>query len=190
MRRAVPILSLIAAFQVTGSVSPAGAANMQSQSYAQHFYSVGDRWCYRHYEADGALSRTSIKTVTHVGDGEVQVQRIDKVGGSYQQPTVKIWKIGKGYRGPLQVGDAWSEPASDGDTAMKVVGAEVLSTRIGRVATFRIEANFTRDSENYHQIFWYSPAIGEFVRLYYVGQNGPDRKVEISCFKPGRRQRS
>jgi hypothetical protein len=191
MRSLFSAFLVILAGQLTGCAStPGGSAGDQLQG---HVYSPGDKWCYRNYQVDsGAVNRTWVETVTDVNNGRVSVQRIDQVSGKYEEPTTKTWILGKGLRNPsLKVGDEWSEPILEGDRVIgqswdRVVASEFLTTRIGRLQTFRVDSKFTRNSDEYHQMIWYSPYIGEIVRLFYVGDDGPEQGTEMTCFVPAR----
>lgn len=180
------VFKLIAAMAVAGAAVMAACATSQpvgpsTRSTAPLVVenlnvSVGDTWVYRNFQVDtGNTNRTWTETVIAADGGGFTKRRTDRRSTSQRDETsteVAI-RFGEGlYSFPLYVGKSWqsantSDPAG-GSVNYRVVSSEVTDTVAGRFETLKIEASFTTNGQHYQQLIWFSPSIGNTVRLRYT----------------------
>ncbi len=155
----------------------------------QPLFRVGDTWEYRHYQvATGKVYRTSVVVVTQVHGDSV---RIRETNSASESPTETDSKISEMYTWswPLFVGKKWTAPiikdgSMIGQIQYVVRGWENVSTTAGTFETLRLENAFTRPEGSFRQVLWYAPAVGRFVRLYYLDKDDkPFQATELTRFK-------
>ena len=188
----LPILGVLLGTSSTSEQARPGTATVQSLAEGhRHSYAAGDQWCYRNFQvASGRENRTWIQTIIRIQGDEADIQQIDRVSGKNQEPTVKEWNLQKGlYKGALSVGEKWTELGIGGkdvagQSETKVVGKEWIDTPIGRLEAFKLENEFSLHAKKYHQVFWFSPDVGNVVTLLYLDKRGrPTQGTEITCFR-------
>jgi hypothetical protein len=171
------------------------ASGTSVKRFAQHFYSVGDQWCYENFALpSGKLNRTWTETVVQVENEHLRTERIDRVGDVAQKPTIKDRDLRKQpYAGDLKIGQSWDEPiVEDGKTrghlSSKVSARETIWTRMGQMDSFRIETEVTRSGNTFRQVYWFSPVVGNHLMLEYLDPDGrPVQGTELTCFEKAKR---